>query len=169
MKLSAKDARVLLTAKTWKIKLEPVQKIIDQIVISKLNAIENDIRRSISAGLGKYVIYYSEYERSQTAMIKSHFQNYIMSNDQFKQTYKIIYDRVFYAIQHNGYTVNIIKIKNLDEIHIIWSSGWNHIISHLIIRKLIKKYISQCRENWLLPPNGRIYLKAMENFNNNLK
>ena len=95
---------------------------------------------------------------------------YNIDDNQIKSVYETISVRVPGIIRQLGY-----KLVQEDDIWTIsWStayaqSQWKLLIIHLRVRRALKKYVRCRMEEWLTPPNGRLYIKARMEFNSTLK
>ena len=98
------------------------------------------------------------------------FRRYNLDDNQIKSVYETISVRVPGIIRQLGY-----KLVQEDDIWTIsWSttyaqSQWKLLIIHLRVRRALKKYVRCRMEEWLTPPNGRLYIKAQMEFNSTLK
>lgn len=172
MLFSANEARAKLEAKIWKLHLKPVQEGINDLINKTLREVENSITDNLSSGS---CVFDPPLIRNMTGLILGYFSMYDISQQQIEQVRNIVTKSVADTIKQQGYRMKTTKegvLRRLDEVvvtRIIWSTErarkqWDLVIAHLIVRKILRKYVRFLKEEWLSPPNGRLYLRAAKEF-----
>lgn len=171
--ISAKEARACLLGRTRKLHLTSteheintfINMVIACLVENTTESIKRDIKKNMSNGMGYFVLRYDHGNVSENniKIIRDRFHGYVLSNDRIITIYNEIWVRIEAIFVEKGYTM--CTTHNGSRRRLIWSSKWDDVVSHFIIRRIVRKYIKILQEKWLSPPNGRLYLKAMSSFN----
>ena len=102
-----------------------------------------------------FMAYRYKHSDAFQIIVNTVFRNDNLSQSQLNILRDIFISRVPTNLRQHGYWVTLTENRFI----VSWSK------SHILIRRILKKY-THCRlEEWLTPPNGRLYLKAETEFN----
>ncbi len=168
---SANEARDAIESQVWKASSEEAITGMNALVEAGIRVIETGIKTKTSAQKSEYG--YSIVVPETT--LEKHFPRFEITYKDAEKIRSQVAGRITNILHKHGYRV--FKDKTIhshqNAFKVIWSTQrarelWGGLVIRLRTRVMLKRYIRSRLDEWLAPPNGRLYLKADVEFKNQL-
>lgn len=172
---SADEARDILETQRLNIRSDSSVIEINLLVQEVVGQIEAIIRKTTDAKRGECnVCLVGCHSNGSGNIVLERFRAYRLNSTEENQLCSVVAKKVTSILTKNGYRVNPAEgsVSTRPCANIRWSTKhardfWNIVLAHLTIRAALKKYIRSRLDEWLMPPNGQLYLRANTEFHKN--